>query len=93
LRILDEEPGKKTNITLGGVSLLIYVLVADSRRGVTEKTTTITLGGVSLLLYVLVADSGRGAREKDDHYSWWSVPFNLCVGCRFWKRSQGKRRT
>jgi hypothetical protein len=37
LQILEEEPGKKTTITLGGVSLLINVLVADSGRGAREK--------------------------------------------------------
>jgi len=60
---------KRRNITLGGVSLFIYVLAADSGRGARGKDE-ITLGGVSLLIYVLVADSGRGAREKDEHKSW-----------------------
>jgi hypothetical protein len=72
MQILEEEPRKKTTITLGGVSLLICVLVADSGRGAREKTN-ITLGGVSLLIYVLVADSGRGATEKDEHKSWWKI--------------------
>ncbi len=55
LQILEEEPEKKTTITLGGVPLLIYVQILEEEPG---KKTNITHGGVSLLIYVLVADSG-----------------------------------